>query len=42
MYDKPQIVALEAPVKAIQGSCKGCQNAEGIHLVTTGAYEADE
>jgi hypothetical protein len=42
MYTKPQIVTLENPIKAIQGSCKGCQNIEGTHLVTSGAYEADE
>jgi hypothetical protein len=41
-YNKPQIVPMESPIKAIQGGTKGCIQQEGAELVTAPAYEADE
>lgn len=41
-YTKPQIVALDSPIKLIQGGTKGCIVLEGNELVTSAAYEADE
>jgi hypothetical protein len=42
LYTKPQIVALDSPIEAIQGGAKGCIVQEGTELVTSPAYEADE
>ncbi len=45
-YQKPEVVVLDSPLRAIQGNCKGTQTNPDAHFsandATAAAYEADE